>query len=69
MHPVRQKKEREKKRRLDNVVTGTSRIQSYFITTTVGEYETFEGNPGISNADAVDVSEPAAAGPATRVDR
>ena len=47
-------------------MAGTSRIQSYFITTTVGEYETFEGNPGNSNDDAVDVAEPAAAEPSTR---
>ena len=49
---------REKKRRLDNAVTGTSKIQSCFETTTAGEDEPFEGNPANSNVDAVDVTPP-----------
>ena len=37
---------REKKRRLDNAVSGTSKSQSFFETTTADEDETSEGNPG-----------------------
>ena len=55
MPPVLQKN-REKKRRLDNAVAGTSKIQSFFVTTTAGEDETCEGNPGNSNGDAFDVA-------------
>ena len=49
---------REKKRRLDNAVAGTSKSQSCFETTTAGEDETFEGNPANSNGDAFDVTPP-----------
>ena len=49
---------REKKRRLDNVVASTSKIQSCFETTTASEVETSEGNPGNINGDAVDVAPP-----------
>ena len=49
---------REKKHRLDNVVAGTSKIQSFFETTTASEVETSEGNPGNINDDAVDVAPP-----------
>ncbi len=49
---------REKKHRLDNVVAGTSTIQSFFETTTASEVETSEGNPGNINGDAVDVAPP-----------
>ena len=38
-------KKREKKRRLDNAVAA-AQIQRFFVTTTAGEYETSEGNPG-----------------------
>ena len=70
-------KKREKKRRLDNAVAGTSQIRSFFVTTTAGEDETSEGNPENSKRDAVDVApsvpapeneaaaEPATAEPAT----
>ena len=51
-------KQRGKKRRLDNVVAGTSKIQSFFVTTTAGEDETCEGNPGNSNGDVFDVAPP-----------
>ena len=53
-----QKKKRGKKRRLDNAVAGTSKIQSFFVTTTACEDETSEGNPGNRNDDAVDVVPP-----------
>ena len=49
-------KKREKKRRLDNAVAGTSKIRSFFVTTTEGEDETSEGNPENSKRDAVDVA-------------
>ena len=51
----------ETKRRLDNAVAGTSKILSFFVTTTAGEDDTSTGNPENSNRDAVDVapSEPA----------
>ena len=54
-------KKREKKRRLDNAVAGTSIIRSFFVTTTASEDENSEGNPENSKRDAVDVapSEPA----------
>ena len=55
LHAFGAANKREKKRRLDNAVAGTSKIQSCFETTTAGEYETFEGNPANSNGDAVDV--------------
>ena len=60
-------KKREKKRRLDNAVAGTSKIRSFFVTTTAGEDETSEGNPENSKRDAVDVapSVPAAEDEAT----
>ena len=46
-----------KKRRLDNAVAGTSKIRSFFVTTTApGDDDTFEGNPENSKRDAVDVS-------------
>ena len=47
---------REKMRRLDNAVGGTSKIQTFFETPKPGEVETSEGNPGNSNGDAVDVA-------------
>ena len=59
-------------------MAGTSKIQSFFVTTTAAKDENSEGNPGNSNVDAVDVappvpapedeaaSEPAAAEPAPR---
>ena len=50
------KKDREKKRRLDNAVAGTSKIRSFFVTITAGEDETSEGNPENSKRDAVDVA-------------
>ena len=40
---------REKKRRLDNAVAGTSKSQSFFETTTADEDETSEGNTGWMN--------------------
>ena len=40
---------REKKRRLDNAVAGTSKSQSFIETTTADEDETSEGNPGWMN--------------------
>ena len=51
-------KKRDKKRRLDNAVAGTrtSKIQSFFVTTTAGEDETSEGNRGNCNDDVVDVA-------------
>ena len=49
-------KKREKKRRLDNAVADTSKIRSFFVTTTAGEDETSEGNPENSKRDAVDVA-------------
>ena len=49
-------KKRAKKRRLDNAVAGTSKIRSFFVTTTAGEDETSKGNPENSNRDAVDVA-------------
>ena len=49
-------KKREKKRRLDNAVAGTSKIRNFFVTTTAGEDETSEGNPEHSKRDAVDVA-------------
>ena len=55
MPPVLQKK-REKKRRLDNAVAGTSKIRNFCVTTTAGEDETSEGNPENSKRDAVDVA-------------
>ena len=61
-----------KKRRLDNAVADTGKIRSFFVTTTAGEDETFEGNPENSKRDAVDVApsvpapeDEAAAEPAT----
>ena len=45
-----------KKRRLDNAVTDASKIQSFFVTTTAGEDETFEGNTENRKRDAVDVA-------------
>ena len=51
-------KKRGKKRRLDNAVAGTSKILSFFVTTTAGEDETCEGNPGNSNSHAFDVAPP-----------
>ena len=50
------KKRVNKKRRLDNAVTDASKIQSFFVTTTAGEDETFEGNPENRKRDAVDVA-------------
>ena len=41
-----------------SVVAGTSKIQSFFETTTASEVETSEGNPGNINGDAVDVAPP-----------
>ena len=55
MSPVLQKK-REKKRRLDNAVAGTSKIRRFFLTTTASEDETSERNPENSKHDAVDVA-------------
>ena len=55
MPPVLQKN-REKKRRLDNAVAGTSEIHSFFVTTTASEDETFKDNLGNSNGDAIDVA-------------
>ena len=49
-------KKRVKKRRLDNAVADTGKIRSFFVTTTAGEDETFEGNPENSKRDAVDVA-------------
>ena len=49
-------KKREKKRRLDNALTGTSKIRRFVLTTTAGEDETSEGNPENSKRDAVDVA-------------
>ena len=49
-------KKREKNRPLDNAVAGTSKIRSIFVTTTAGEDETSEGNPGNRKSDAVDVT-------------
>ena len=49
-------KKREKKRRLDNAVAGTSKIRSFFVTTTAGEDETSEGIQDNSKRDAVDVA-------------
>ena len=49
-------KKREKKRRLDNAVAGTSKIRSFFVTTTTGEDETSEGIQDNSKRDAVDVA-------------
>ena len=37
-------------------MAGTSKIRSFFVTTTAGEDETSEGNPENSNRDAVDVA-------------
>ena len=37
-------------------VAGTSKILSFFVTTTASEDETFEGNPENSKRDAVDVA-------------
>ena len=51
MPPVLQKK-REKKRRLDNAVADTSKIQSFFVTTAAGEDETSESSPENSKGDA-----------------
>ena len=71
-------KKRVKKRRLDNAVADTGKIRNFFVTTTAGEDETFEGNPENSKRDAVDVApsvpapedeaakEPATAEPARR---
>ena len=59
------KKHRKKKRRLDNAVAGTSKIRSFFVTTTVGEDKTSEGNPENSKRDAVDVA-PSVPTPARR---
>ena len=59
-------------------MAGTSKIQSFFVNTTAAKDDNSEGNPGNSNADAVDVappvptpeyeaaSEPAASEPAPR---
>ena len=49
-------KKLEKKLRLDNAVAGTSKIRSFFVTTTAGEDETSEGNPENSKRNAVDVA-------------
>ena len=51
-------KKREKKRRLDNAVAGTSKIRSFFVTTTAGEDETSEGNPEIANAMRLTLYQP-----------
>ena len=37
-------------------MAGTSKIQSFFVTTTADEDGTFERNPGNSSGDAVDVA-------------
>ena len=37
-------------------MAGTSKIRSIFVTTTAGEDETSEGNPGNRKGDAVDVT-------------
>ena len=50
-------KKRVKKHRLDNTVADTSKIRSFFVTTTAGEDGTFEGNPENSKRDAVDVAQ------------
>ena len=50
-------KKREKNRRLDNAVTGMSKIRSFYVTTTAGEDETSEGNP--ENCKRVALSVPA----------
>ena len=55
LYAVLQKK-REKKRRLDNAVAGTSKIRRFCLTTTASEDETSEGNPENSKRDAVDVA-------------
>ncbi len=39
-------------------MASTSKIQSFFVTTTAGKVETSDGNPGHSNHDAVDVASP-----------
>ena len=49
-------KKRENKCRLDNVVSGTSKIRSLCVTTAAGEDETSEGNPENGKRDAVDVA-------------
>ena len=49
-------KKREKKRRLDNAVAGTSKIRRFVLTTTAGEDETSEGNLENSKREAVDVA-------------
>ena len=56
MHASGAAKKREKKRRLDNVVAGKSKIRSLCVTTTACEDETSEGNPENSKRDAVDVA-------------
>ena len=48
---------RDKKRRLDNAVAGTSNI-SFFVTTTAGDNEPSDGNRGKCNDDVVDVAPP-----------
>ena len=52
------KETRGKRRRLDNAVAGTSKIQSFFVTTTAAEDTNSEGNPENSNVDVVGVAPP-----------
>ena len=49
---------RAAKRRLSNAVAATRKIHSFFVTTTAGDDETSEGNPGNSNGNSVDVAPP-----------